>query len=180
MVKLVALAALLALSACPGDLPRDPVHCDGAGCSSPSADLDPASGYENSSWLPPAWFDGGSSGNEASGGKGDLKGAGDAPPPTPDTLDQGQWYQANQQLCATFCTAKGKASVPGPEGAHCMSGEVRSASGIMQGIVFTWGCFPDCLGEGPHQATSSGGYCYKPGQKKDNDDTDRTVGCFCR
>jgi hypothetical protein len=103
-----------------------------------------------------------------------------AAPAKPDTLDQGRWYQANQQVCTTFCTTQGKASVAGPEGAHCMSGEVRSASGIMQGIVFPWGCYPDCLGDGPHLATSSGGFCYKPGQKHDNDSTDRTVACFCR
>lgn len=177
-MKLVALAALVTLTACPGGLPKDPPGCDGAGCA-PATDLYASGGYENSSWLPPAWSDGAVGGKDLPASKGDLPRA-DAPPPKPDTLDQGQWVQANQQVCATFCTAKGKASVPGPEGAHCMSGEVRSASGIMQGIVFTWGCFPDCLGEGPHQATSSGGYCYKPGQKKDNDDTDRTVGCFCR
>jgi len=97
----------------------------------------------------------------------------------PDQV-QGSWHQANQQNCPTFCAGLGQTNVPGPEGAHCMSGEVRSASGVTAGIQFTWGCFKTCAPMGAHQAESVGTNCYMPGQKNDNDATDRTVGCFCR
>jgi len=101
--------------------------------------------------------------------------------PVPDTF-AGKWYQANLANCATFCPTLGLSNAPGPEGAHCMSGEVRSASGILQGITFTYGCWPSsCPPKStPHQATSQSIYCYMPGQKQDNDPSDFTVGCFCR
>lgn len=98
----------------------------------------------------------------------------------PPDLNPGQWYQANQKNCPSYCQGLGRTNVPGPEGAHCMSGEVRSGSGIAQGITFPWGCFSSCAPMGPHQASSEGSNCYMPAQKKDGDPTDRTVGCYCR
>jgi hypothetical protein len=113
--------------------------------------------------------------------------------PAPDTLPwpdttvditvdafTGRWTQANQQDCPSFCSATGRTNVLSPEGAYCMSGEVRPQSGIDQGIVFTFGCWPDCTGfTGSYLATSAGWYCYGQSQSKDNDPTDWTVGCFC-
>jgi hypothetical protein len=106
----------------------------------------------------------------------------DVPPldQRPPDLDPGHWHQANQKNCPSYCQGLGLANVPGPEGAHCMSGEVRSGSGIAQGITFPWGCYSSCAPMGPHQASSEGTNCYMPGQKKDGDPTDRTVGCYCR
>jgi hypothetical protein len=102
---------------------------------------------------------------------------------TPDQLQTdtfaGKWYQANGKSCPDFCKSLGMTNIPGPEGAHCMSGEARSASGIAQGIKFTYGCWGGCTGSSSYKATSHGKYCYMPGQKQDNDSTDITVGCFC-
>ena len=101
-------------------------------------------------------------------------------PPLPD-IDVGRWYQVDTQNCLNFCASIGRSNVAGPDSSHCMSGECRSASGIQQGIVFTYGCnHAGCPPQGPHQATSYGGYCYKPAQKQDDDATDRTVGCYCK
>jgi len=76
----------------------------------------------------------------------------------------------------------GQQNVKGPEGATCMSGECRSKSGVDQGIKFLYGCSGDglCNPQGYHEAVSVNQYCYKPSQKQDNDNTDLTVGCFCR
>lgn len=99
----------------------------------------------------------------------------------PDTTAPGRWFQANLQVCSAFCTTQGRASALSPDGALCMSGENRSASGMAQGIAFTYGCWPNCAAATTVQdAASSGGFCYRPSQKKDGDTTDRTVGCFCR
>lgn len=98
----------------------------------------------------------------------------------PDSGATGKWYQADSAHCPTHCSGLGLTNGAGPEGAHCMSGEVRSASGIAQGITFTYGCWGPCTPMGKHTATSTGKYCYKPGQKQDGDKTDLTVGCFCR
>jgi hypothetical protein len=113
-------------------------------------------------------------------------GAADAAPegPTPDVqqpdLSSGGWVQADSKNCLDHCTTLGKVNVPSPEGAHCMSGEVRPQSGINDGIVFTYGCWPDCLPQGPTIVSASVGlFCYHDGQTQDYDDTDLTVGCFC-
>lgn len=113
-------------------------------------------------------------------GSGDTKS--DPPPdgPSPDTF-AGKWYQANRHECPALCAGKNLQNVNGPEGGKCMSGEVRPASGIAQGITFHWGC-----GNNPCSSSSSavgaksyGEECYRTGQKQDDDDTDFTVGCFC-
>ena len=164
------LASALLGAACPGSIPPEAVRR-----------LD---GGATPDW-PRSYFQ--SDGQQSSTGKPELSSDGghlpaaDAQPLSPDLVDQGQWYQANKATCPTFCGTLGKTSLPGPEGAHCMSGEVRSISGIVQGIQFPWGCWTDCLGQGQHQAQTDGkGHCYMPGQKQDNDDTDFTVACFCR
>ncbi len=97
-------------------------------------------------------------------------------------LGSGKWYQANKAYCPTFCKGKGKKSAAGPEGATCMSGEARSASGVKQGIKFPYGCWGGC---GPmstkHQTiNTTSGYCFRKGFPQDYDASDRTVGCFCK
>jgi len=99
----------------------------------------------------------------------------------PSDVRAGKWYQANQKHCPTYCSGVGLVNEPSIEGAYCASGEVRPKSAIDQGIDFHWGCWPDCT---PHTglfvAKSESGYCFMNGQVKDYDNTDRTVGCFCR
>lgn len=89
---------------------------------------------------------------------------------------QAGWYQANQQECVTYCRGMGLNSGLSPEGAQCTSGEnqVNSALGA---IVYTYGTWGSPGTSVP--ARSSGAYCYKGGQKQDNDKTDITVGCYC-
>ncbi len=99
----------------------------------------------------------------------------------PDLVPPGKWYQASSQVCPTFCAGLGRANVASPEGARCMSGEVRPASGVAAGIAFVYGCWPSCAAMGGAIASVSvGTYCYYPGQKQDGDGSDLTVGCFCR
>ncbi len=94
---------------------------------------------------------------------------------------RGRWIQTNSQDCTTVCRSIGLNNAPSPEGALCVSGEHRVNSAIGK-IVYnngTWGS--GCVG-GINQcpSASSGAFCYGPGQKHDNDRTDRTAGCFCR
>jgi hypothetical protein len=58
---------------------------------------------------------------------------------------------------------------------------VRPKSGVDQGIKFKYGCPSGCSAQaGPLNAASVDDECYRAGQKQDHDDSDRTVGCFCR
>jgi len=97
----------------------------------------------------------------------------------PDVLPPGKWYQANSKVCSTFCGTLAKKNIAGPEGGHCTSGERLSPSAKAQGIKYVYGCW-GCVPMTSYTAVSVGGYCYGPGQKRDNDGSDRTVGCFCR
>lgn len=95
-------------------------------------------------------------------------------------LPAGQWYQANAKNCPTFCSDLGKTNSTSPEGARCMSGEVRPKSGVDAGITFTYGCWSSCApATGTVSSSSVGSHCYMPGQKQDGDGSDLTVGCFC-
>lgn len=90
----------------------------------------------------------------------------------------GGWFQADAQECVSFCRARGMMNAISPDGAQCVSGEAQAQSAVGR-IVYsygTWGAVP----VGMTSTQSSGPYCYKPGQKKDNDRSDITVGCFCR
>lgn len=67
------------------------------------------------------------------------------------------------------------------EGAYCASGEVvpNSARGV---ITFSNGCKPNraCVAQGPvNGASNQAQYCYGPGQLKNNEKTDITMGCYC-
>lgn len=125
----------------------------------------------------PGWFLGDGA---RDGVAGDTASDGLEPDEQQPDLSSGSWVQADSKNCLDHCGTLGKVNVPSPEGAHCMSGEVRPQSGINQGIIFTYGCWPDCLPQGPPIVSASvGKYCYRDGQKQDNDDSDLTVGCFC-
>jgi len=86
------------------------------------------------------------------------------------------WYQANMQNCPQFCKQMGLNAKPSKEGALCASGENRfpSAEGGVSYKYGTWGGMRE-----DYATTSSWGFCYGPGQKKDWDKTDRTVACSC-
>jgi hypothetical protein len=89
----------------------------------------------------------------------------------------GGWMQVNGKDCTQTCRASGLVVGLSPEGASCTSGEVRPVSARLSGIQYlhgTWGQETDHV-----QSSSSGRFCYAPGQKRDNDRTDVTVGCFC-
>ncbi len=92
----------------------------------------------------------------------------------------GEWLPANGQECTSFCRSRGMETAVSAEGAQCMSGENHAASGM--GIIpMVNGCWPSsCLPDLNVPSVSVGRFCYKPGQKRDNDRTDITVGCFCR
>ncbi|MCA9669688.1 MAG: hypothetical protein KC503_29035 [Myxococcales bacterium] len=200
------LCLSLLLCSCPAGLPPSsrPDTTGGGDDLTFQYDVYVPSSTPDTSWLPvdgnPPQFDGPAAPGD--GGAGDADGdaqvaagdgtrdagpAGDStvdtqPPDT--TVDQppvlGAWVQANSQNCPNFCAGLGKVNVAAPDGPHCMSGERRPASGIAAGITFAYGCWPNCTAQGAFAATSSGQYCYSAGQKKDNDGTDRTVGCYCQ
>lgn len=89
------------------------------------------------------------------------------------------WYPTNGQSCQAVCSAQRLTSSRSPEGAECVSGENKapSAEGT---ISYVHGCWPNCNPYLFGQTTSYGAFCYAPNQKRDNDRTDITVGCFCK
>jgi len=92
----------------------------------------------------------------------------------------GMWYNAAGQECSSFCRAIASTNVPSPDGFSCTSGEERPWSAIGVVNYAPTGCWHDCrFPEGRPGAVSVGPRCYAPGQKRDNDRTDTTVGCFC-
>ena len=92
----------------------------------------------------------------------------------------GAWYNAPARECVSFCRAIASVNIPSPDGFSCTSGEERPQSAIGVVNYAPTGCWHDCrYPEGRPGATSIGHRCYAPGQKRDNDRTDTTVGCFC-
>jgi hypothetical protein len=98
------------------------------------------------------------------------------PPPPPKT---GAWVAVDGQDCAAVCENRGETNVPSPEGAACTSGENIPQSALAAGITYNK-CYPSCNAHlaGP-SPKSVGGRCYADGQKRDNDASDTTRGCFC-
>lgn len=91
-----------------------------------------------------------------------------------------RWYNAPALDCPTFCAARGAVNVPSPEGFRCTSGEERPSSAIGVVDYSPTGCWHSCASpEGTPGAVSVGPRCYAPGQKRDNDSTDTTLGCYC-
>jgi len=93
----------------------------------------------------------------------------------------GQWVQVDRKVCSTECSNRGLENRTSPEGAFCAAGEniPTSSLGSHGTISYTHGCWPNCSAHVGNTPTSVGGMCYSAGQKRDNDRTDRTVGCFC-
>ncbi len=94
---------------------------------------------------------------------------------------QGAWFNAYLQDCNNFCASIGRSNTPSPDGFRCTSGENRPWSAIQAGVNYgPTGCWHNCaLPEGFAGAASNGYWCYHPSQKRDNDHTDKTVGCYC-
>jgi len=90
----------------------------------------------------------------------------------------GGFIQSNGGECNQVCRSAGRFSGLSREGALCASGENRPSSAFGS-IQFIHGVWPNATPEPYNNAASVGGYCYKPGQKRDYDRTDITVGCFC-
>lgn len=90
----------------------------------------------------------------------------------------GRWIPTNGGECNAVCAGAGMRSSLSREGAQCVSGENRAASAVGV-IAFQNGCWPNCSPQSPSAAVSVGRMCYSPGQKRDNDRTDVTMGCFC-
>ena len=92
----------------------------------------------------------------------------------------GAWYNAPARECVSFCRAIASVNIPSPDGFSCTSGEERPQSAIGVVNYSPTGCWHNCgYPEGGPGASSVGHRCYAPGQKRDNDRTDTTVGCFC-
>lgn len=97
-------------------------------------------------------------------------------------VDSEKWVQTNGSSCVSVCQGQGYVSATDKTGASCSSGEIvpNSARGV---IDYRNGCKPNrtCSGQGPvNGAASEGGFCYGPGQAKNNEKTDVTMGCYCR
>ena len=113
-----------------------------------------------------------------------FKNAGGADDKIEKSLDaavDGGWFNAFRLDCSTFCTGLGKKSAPSPEGFSCASGEERPVSSIGVVDFSPSGCWHSCaLPEGAAGSASVGFRCYHPSQKRDNDRTDQTTGCYCK
>ena len=105
-----------------------------------------------------------------SGGGGPSEGGGES---------AGSWYQVDGRQCSSYCTSQGlKSKFDIYSGGMCASGEARAPSG--SGISYPNGTFGSGAETVPGSYQTRGGqYCYRQGQKADNDQGDRTVGCFC-
>ncbi len=91
-----------------------------------------------------------------------------------------RWYNAPGWDCPTFCAARQAVNIPSPDGFSCTSGEERPWSAIGVVDYSRTGCWHNCASpEGIPGAMSAGPRCYAPGQKRDNDSTDTTLGCYC-
>jgi hypothetical protein len=94
----------------------------------------------------------------------------------------GSWYPTIGKTCLEFCPNVGRVTAASPDGAFCASGETRPQSIVdTLGVgVFYYGCWPNCGLNNANGAANDGIFCYVPGQKKDRDKTDKTVGCYCK
>ena len=92
-------------------------------------------------------------------------------------LPSGKWIQAYGQDCNTLCGYRRQRNVRSPEGALCVSGETRVTSATTGNIRYIYGTWGGIVNA--NAAASAGRFCYVPHQKRDNDRTDITVGCFC-
>lgn len=179
------LALTLLVTGCPGNTNSDP--CLGVTCAPGRVCLagtcqdvvraDRGVIFPDQGWLLPDGNSGDAPIGDAAIGDAPIEGGvGDQ---QADSLG-GQWIQADTIFCPTACSLISAVNVASSDGAYCASGEVRPASAIAAGIKFTFGCTGGCVAGAPPGAQSVGSRCYLPGQKRDADKTDLTVGCFCR
>ena len=86
------------------------------------------------------------------------------------------WIQSEGRGCSNVCARYGMSLTRDRGGNSCASGEVRPAGVPGRFYVHRiWG--NGATGTGGMEAS---GYCYKKGQKRDQDQTDLTVACFCQ
>jgi hypothetical protein len=100
--------------------------------------------------------------------------------PKPDEKPVEGWYNAYPKVCPDFCKDLGLENIASPDGFKCTSGENRPLSAIEANVNYRFGCSGSCdTPEGSEQAASNNVFCYHPGQKKNYQATDLTVGCYC-
>ena len=100
--------------------------------------------------------------------------------PKPDEKPVEGWYNASLKVCPDFCKDLGLENIASPDGFKCTSGENRPLSAIEANVNYGFGCSGSCdTPEGSEQAASNNIFCYHPGQKKNYQATDLTVGCYC-
>lgn len=101
--------------------------------------------------------------------------------PEPDEKPVEGWYNAYRKVCPDFCKDLGLENIASPDGFKCTSGEERPWSAIRANVNYSpTGCWHPCdKPEGREGAASVWQRCYHPTQKRDNDRTDWTVGCYC-
>jgi hypothetical protein len=103
---------------------------------------------------------------------------------TLNVITAGRWLQATG-ACGAFCTARSMTSRASPYPADfqhlCTSGENFVPTSVNAGayskfIAYSHGNW----GGGMYEPNfSDGNYCWYAAQKRDNDQTDLTVGCYC-
>jgi hypothetical protein len=111
--------------------------------------------------------------------------------PTANINVVGGWFQADRAPCNDVCRFYELQNGRSPDGNYCASGEQRKPSALGR-FSFLYGCWGPCGNPTPEiNAASVGENCYhptqpprsdgyvQPEQRRDNDPTDRTVGCFC-
>jgi len=98
------------------------------------------------------------------------------------------WVQnpsASVSSCNSICGSGGGYPATSAAGSQCLSGESRPAEAITAlgtgNPPFYWNCWPggSCPTANTNTNTTVGNMCYSPGQRRDNDATDRIVGCYC-
>ncbi len=99
---------------------------------------------------------------------------------TSHAWNTGAWYQADLQVCSTFCSNIGRTNVQNVDGARCASGEIRPPN--ISGITWTYGTWGgNCVpGTASCNKSNNGAYCYGADQGQDADGTDLSVACYCR
>lgn len=95
-------------------------------------------------------------------------------------LPVGRNLSSTQKICSNFCADRGMTNIRSRDGSFCASGESlpESALGFLTQHYGCWGGGCDQK-HGYSRTISVGHRCYGEGQKRDNDSTDTTVGCYC-
>ncbi len=94
-----------------------------------------------------------------------------------------KWFSVLNVNCEDYCQNIGKTNISSPDGHKCASGELIPSSSI--GFLnFPYGCWPNCSAHGAANGKSikhgRKWRCYGDNQKRDIDNTDIVVGCYCK